>query len=236
MSRLDQSAQELTPELLLRAYSAGIFPMAESRDDAGVFWVDPQVRGVLPLDTFHIPKRLKKTVRSGNFEVRTDTAFIDVLDLCAEKKSDRQETWINLGIRKAVIGLHEMGFAHSIEAWLDGTLVGGLYGIALGGAFFGESMFSRARDASKVALVHLVARLRMGGFTLLDVQFITDHLRQFSAVEIPARLYLERLDAALKVQGVFPLDAGPGAAGDGPSSELSDALEELFLQSSTQTS
>ncbi len=235
MSRRDQSAQELTPELLLRAYSAGIFPMSESRDDPGIFWVDPQARGVLPMDAFHIPRRLKKTVRGDTFDVRTDTAFIEVLDLCAETNTDRRETWINLGIRKAVIGLFDMGYAHSIETWADDTLVGGLYGIALGGAFFGESMFSRATDASKVALVHLVARLKMGGFTLLDVQFITDHLRQFGATEIPARVYLEQLDAALQVQGVFPVDAG-GDADAAPSSELAGALEGLFLQSSTQTS
>jgi len=232
MSRRDQSAQELTPELLLRAYSAGIFPMSESRNDPGIFWVDPQARGVLPMDAFHIPRRLKKTVRSDTFDVRTDTAFLDVLDLCAETNTDRRETWINLGIRKAVIGLFDMGYAHSIETWADNTLVGGLYGVALGGAFFGESMFSRVTDASKVALVHLVARLKMGGFTLLDVQFITDHLRQFGATEIPARIYLEQLDAALQIQGVFPLDAG----GTASSSELAGALEGLFLQSSTQTS
>ncbi len=228
MTRHDPGGQELTPELLLRAYAAGIFPMSESRDDPGVFWVDPQVRGVLPLDEFHVARRLKKTVRGGVFEVRYDTAFADVLDKCAETKKGRHETWINPPIRNAVIGLYDLGFAHSVEAWRDGKLAGGLYGVALGGAFFGESMFSRVRDASKVVLVHLAARLRMGGFRLLDVQFITDHLRQFGAVEIPARTYLEMLDDALKVQGDFYFDAAP--------SDVEAALEELFLQSSTQTS
>ena len=228
MTRHEPKSQELTPELLLRAYAAGIFPMSESRDDPGVFWVDPQVRGVLPMDDFHIPRRLKKTVRSGDFDVRCDTAFAEVLDKCAESKRDRRETWINAAIRNAVIGLHDLGFAHSVETWRDGKLTGGLYGVALGGAFFGESMFSRARDASKVAMVHLVARLKMGGFQLLDVQFITDHLRQFGAQEIPARLYLEQLDDALKVEGRSYFGA---AAPD-----VDAALEELFLQSNTQTS
>lgn len=228
MSRYDPGVHKLTPELQLRAYAAGIFPMAENRNDPGVFWVDPQVRGILPLDDFHIPRRLKKTVRSGGFEVRVDTAFAEVIRLCGGEDKVRPETWINAAIENAVIELFEMGFAHSIETWRDGRLVGGLYGIALGGAFFGESMFSRFRDASKVALVHLMARLRLGGFTLLDVQFITDHLRQFGANEIPARDYLEKLQDAMQVQGAFLTDASP--------SEVSAALEDLFIQSSTQTS
>jgi leucyl/phenylalanyl-tRNA--protein transferase len=228
MSRHDPGAQELTPELLLRAYAAGIFPMSESRDDPGVFWVDPQVRGVIPFDGFHIPRRLKKTVRGGAFEVRFDSAFTEVLDQCAESKRGRGETWINAPIKNAVEGLFELGFAHSVETWRDGKLVGGLYGVALGGAFFGESMFSRFRDASKIALVHLVARLKMGGFVLLDVQFITDHLRQFGAVEIPARVYLEQLDEALKTEAAFYRDVSPSEAGD--------ALEALLRQSNTQTS
>ena len=227
MSRHDPGNHKLTPELMLRAYATGIFPMAESRDDANIFWVDPQVRGVMPLNSFHVPRRLKKTIRGG-FDIRLDTAFADVLRLCGEEGNVRPETWINGTIENAVLGLFEMGFAHSIETWKDGKLVGGLYGIALGGAFFGESMFSRHRDASKVALVHLGGRLRRGGFTLLDVQFLTDHLRQFGAVEVPARTYLKDLNAALKIQGAF-LDA---AAPD----EVSGALEELFRQSSTQTS
>ncbi len=227
MSRHDPGSHKLTPELMLRAYATGIFPMAESRDDPNIFWVDPQVRGVMPLATFHVPRRLKKTVRGG-FDVRLDTAFADVLRLCGQEGKIRPETWINAAIENAVLELFEMGFAHSIEAWKDGELAGGLYGIALGGAFFGESMFSRHRDASKVALVHLVARLRLGGFTLLDVQFLTDHLRQFGAVEVPARTYLEDLNEALKVQGAFLGEAAPD--------EVSGALEELLRQSSTQTS
>ena len=227
MSRHDPKIHKLTPELMLRAYATGIFPMAESRSDPNIFWVDPQVRGVMPLDSFHVPRRLKKTIRGG-FDVRLDTAFADVLRLCGEDENIRPETWINVAIENAVLELFEMGFAHSIETWRDGKLVGGLYGIALGGAFFGESMFSRARDASKVALVHLVARLRLGGFTLLDVQFITDHLRQFGAVEMPARTYLEDLNEALKVQGAFLGETAP--------EEVTGALEELLRQSSTQTS
>lgn len=228
MSRHDPDIQKLTPELLLRGYAAGIFPMAESRDDSGIFWVDPQVRGIMPLDAFHIPRRLKKTVRGNNFEVRLDTAFSEVLRMCGESEKSRPETWINPAIETAVNELFDMGFAHSIETWRDGKLVGGLYGVALGGAFFGESMFSRFRDASKIALVHLVARLRLGGYTLLDVQFITDHLRQFGACEIPARIYLEKLEDAIQVQGAFLGEASP--------EDVSAALEELFLQSSTQTS
>ncbi len=228
MSRHEPSYQELTPELLLRAYAAGIFPMSESRDDRDVFWVDPKVRGIMPLGDFHVPRRLKEIVRKGSFEVRCNNAFADVVDRCAESKRGRRDTWINAPIRNAVIGLHDLGFAHSVETWRDGALVGGLYGVALGGAFFGESMFSRARDSSKVALVHLTARLRMGGFTLLDVQFITDHLRQFGAVEIPARVYLEQLEGALKVKADFYFDADP--------LDVEGGLEELFLQSSTQTS
>lgn len=202
MSRRDQ-AHDLSAELLLRAYAAGIFPMSESRSDPHVFWVDPEVRGILPLDGFHIPRRLKKSVRQGLYEVKCDTAFAEVVDMCAGARQGRAETWINGAIEQAVLQLHRAGIAHSVEAWHQDELVGGLYGIALGGAFFGESMFSTARDASKVALVHLVLRLQLGGFKLLDTQFVTDHLRQFGAEEIPARVYLDRLDEALAYQGVF---------------------------------
>ena len=177
--------------------------MSESRDDPHIFWVDPEVRGVLPLDEFHIPRRLKKSVRRGLYEVKCDTVFTEVVDMCAGARQGRAETWINSAIEQAVVQLHTAGIAHSVEAWHQGELVGGLYGIALGGAFFGDSMFSVARDASKIALVHLMMRLRVGGFKLLDTQFVTDHLRQFGAEEIPARIYLERLDAALAYQGVF---------------------------------
>ena len=194
----------LTPEILLRAYATGIFPMAESRHDPSIFWVDPKVRGVLPLDGFHVSRRLRRTVRRGVFEVRCDGAFEHVVRCCAESTAGRSDTWINDEIIRAYTELHHMGFAHSIECWRDGRLEGGAYGVAIGGAFCGESMFTRATDASKVALVHLVARLRYGGFVLLDVQFVTDHLRHFGAVEIPAREYLRRLDEALKVRAAFP--------------------------------
>jgi len=204
MSRHDPRAHDLTPELLLRAYAAGIFPMAESGDDPGVFWVDPQVRGVIPLNDFHVPRRLKKTVRGGAFEVRFDTAFTEVLELCAKSKRGRHETWINAPIKNAVEGLFELGFAHSVESWQDGELAGGLYGVSLGGAFFGESMFSRRTDASKVALVHLVAQLKAGGFILLDTQFTTEHLERFGAITIPRAMYHLRLADALKIKTGFP--------------------------------
>lgn len=187
----------LTPEVLLRAYSCGVFPMARSRQDPRLYWIDPQERGVLPLEGFHAPRSLLKTIRRGTFEVRVNSDFRGVLAGCAEPTPDRPETWINDEITFLFTQLHELGLAHSVETWHGGRLVGGLYGLALGGAFFGESMFSRATDASKVALVHLVARLRAGGFTLLDTQFVTDHLRRFGAVEIPKATYLERLAAAI---------------------------------------
>lgn len=206
--------QGLTPELLLKAYAAGIFPMSEHRDDPEIFWVDPRERGVLPLYAFHVPKSLRKAVRRGPFTVTCDTAFADVIRACAEPAPDRSSTWINRPIEDAVNELHELGFAHSIETWRGDELVGGLYGVALGGAFFGESMFSTTTDASKVALVHLVARLRLGRFKLLDTQFVTEHLERFGAVEIPAREYLVKLEHALRFQAVFPVavDAGELAA------------------------
>ena len=189
------------PEALLACYARGVFPMAESRDDPRVFIVEPDQRGVIPLDAFHIPSRLRRTVRSEPFEVRVDTAFEAVLDGCAAAQGpERDDTWINGPIRRLYSALHAQGFVHSIECWKDDRLCGGLYGVSLGGAFFGESMFSRERDASKVALVHLVARLRKGGWTLLDAQFLTDHLSQFGAVETPQAAYLRRLAPALKVQ------------------------------------
>ncbi|PIW28228.1 MAG: leucyl/phenylalanyl-tRNA--protein transferase [Rhodospirillales bacterium CG15_BIG_FIL_POST_REV_8_21_14_020_66_15] len=209
MSRRDQDQDSLPAELLLRAYAAGIFPMAESRDDPQVFWVDPKQRGVLPLDSFHVSKSLRKVLRRGDFIVRANSAFERVLDECAAPGPGRKDTWINEPIRHAVIELHHLGFAHSIETWKDGRLAGGLYGVALRGAFFGESMFSRATDASKVALAHLVARLRIGGFRLLDTQFATNHLKTFGCEEIPARDYLTRLEDALEFQARFPLNAAP---------------------------
>ncbi len=203
------------PRDLLACYARGVFPMADAREDMRVFLIDPERRGVIPLDRFHVSKRLARTVRSDVFEVRVDTAFRDVVQACAESKPGRTETWINHPIERLYVGLHDQGFAHSVECWQDGVLVGGLYGVALRGAFFGESMFSRARDASKVALVHLVARLIAGGFRLLDAQFMTEHLAQFGAEEIPRREYLKRLDRALAVDGDFYVigsSAGGGAA------------------------
>ncbi|WP_232464013.1 leucyl/phenylalanyl-tRNA--protein transferase [Brevundimonas diminuta] len=172
--------------------------MAEAHDDPRVFLVEPDQRGVIPLDRFHIPSRLRRTVRGEPFQVRVNTAFAAVLDACAAPAPGREDTWINAPIRRLYIELHQRGFAHSIECWRDETLVGGLYGVTLGGAFFGESMFSRATDASKVALVHLVARLRKGGWRLLDAQFLTDHLSQFGAVETPQEAYLRMLPWALQ--------------------------------------
>ena len=186
------------PDELLNCYATGVFPMGEARDDPRVFLVEPEQRGIIPLNSFHIPTRLRRTVRSEPFVVRTDTAFAAVLDACAHPAPGREDTWINGPIRRLYLALHAMGRAHSVECWKDERLVGGLYGVTLGGAFFGESMFSRERDASKVALVHLVARLRRGGWTLLDAQFLTDHLSQFGAVETPQTVYLERLADALR--------------------------------------
>jgi leucyl/phenylalanyl-tRNA---protein transferase len=214
----------LTPAILLRAYAAGIFPMAESADDPQLFWVDPERRGVLPLERFHLPRRLARTVRNGPFEVRCDENFIAVVEACAEPRPERPKTWINGEIVRLYGSLHRMGYAHSVEAMHEGTVVGGLYGVTLGAAFFGESMFSRMTDASKVALAHLVARLRLGGFELLDTQFMTSHLVQFGGVEISRASYHRRLDQALGGRGYFsgePLDG---------------ASVVSLLQSSTPTS
>ncbi|MBT6608417.1 MAG: leucyl/phenylalanyl-tRNA--protein transferase [Rhodospirillaceae bacterium] len=208
MSRRDD-ALVMTPELMLRAYAAGIFPMAESRETDDVFWVDPKRRGILPLDNFHAGRRLRRTVRKGPYQVTCNTVFSKIVETCAEHTHKRQDTWINPPIEAAVNELHQMGFAHSVECWQDDALVGGLYGISLGAVFFGESMFSRATDASKVALVHLAARLKLGGFRLLDTQFVTDHLAQFGVIEVPARDYLVELENALKFQAVFPTHPSP---------------------------
>ncbi|MBF0129566.1 MAG: leucyl/phenylalanyl-tRNA--protein transferase [Alphaproteobacteria bacterium] len=203
----------LTPEILLRAYAAGCFPMARGRDDPGIEWFSPTLRGVLPLDGFHVPRSLSKVLRRGVFRVRCDTAFADVVRNCAEPAPGREGTWINDEIFRLYVDLHNLGHAHSVESWRDGRLVGGLYGVALGGAFFGESMFSRETDASKVALCHLVAGLKAGGFSLLDTQFITAHLARFGAVEIPRRAYLERLAAALAQRAGFKCGGGESASG-----------------------
>lgn len=212
MSQLDNIVLEITPEVLLKAYACGIFPMAESADDPGLFWIEPERRGVLPLDRFHVPRRLARLVRQDRFEVRVDTAFDETLAGCAAPAAGRERTWINGRIRHLYDGLHTMGHAHSVETWLDGELVGGLYGVRLRGAFFGESMFSTVRDASKVALVHLAARLCLGGFRLLDAQFITDHLTQFGAMEISRRRYQGELEQALATEAAFTTAPLSGAA------------------------
>ncbi|MGJ4889740.1 leucyl/phenylalanyl-tRNA--protein transferase [Bradyrhizobium sp. HKCCYLS3077] len=197
MNSRDSAASEITPEVLLRAYACGIFPMAESADDPSLFWVEPELRGLIPLDGFRVASRLARTVRSDAFTVTVNQAFKAVMDGCAEPQPGREDTWINRRIRELYSGLYAMGHCHSVECWQDGELVGGLYGVSLGRAFFGESMFHRARDASKVALVHLVARLIAGGFELLDTQYVTEHLKTFGAVEIPRRRYTVLLEKAL---------------------------------------
>jgi|SRR5579871_2688854 len=199
---------QITPELLLRAYASGVFPMAERRDDPELFWVSPEKRGVIPLDAFHVPQRLKRTVKSDRFVVTSDVCFTDVMRACAAPAPDRKESWINDEILRLYAILHASRYAHSIECWREGKLVGGLYGVALGSAFFGESMFSQERDASKVALVHLVARLKKGGFTLLDTQFMTAHLKQFGTIEIPRADYLARLKEALAREAYWPEPSG----------------------------
>ena len=197
------TTKKLTPDLLLRGYAAGIFPMSDSSDTQEYFWVNPRVRGILPLDRYHLSKNLKKIVRKELFRVTFNQKFNSVIDLCAEKTQHRSNTWINSPIRNSVQLLHEKGFAHSVECWSGQELVGGLYGISLGSAFFGESMFSRTTDASKFALVYLLAQLHIGKFQLLDTQFKTDHLAQFGVVEISLEDYLSKLERALKYQSHF---------------------------------
>lgn len=211
------------PDDLLECYARGVFPMGDGRDDPRIFLLEPDERGLLPLDTFHVPRRLARTVRQDVFEVRVDTAFAHVLEACAQTGSGREETWINEPIQHLYTELFLRGSAHSVECWQDGKLAGGLYGVSLGGAFFGESMFSRARDASKVALVHLVARLKAGGYTLLDTQFLTGHLEQFGATLISRAEYRRRLAAAIAIEADF-LKFPDGASG------------AQSLQSITQTS
>jgi leucyl/phenylalanyl-tRNA--protein transferase len=213
----------LSPQMLLRAYALGVFPMAESRNDPEIYWIDPELRGVLPLESFHMPRRLKRTIRQRPFEIRCDTDFEGIIKGCAAPAPGRKDTWINSQIYLLNRQLYQMGFAHTVECWRDGALVGGLYGISIGGAFFGESMFSNERDASKVALVHLVIRLKKAGFLLLDTQFVTPHLQRFGAVEISRPDYRQRLARAIAAPVRFQ-----GA--------VSDAEAEAFLQSITLSS
>ncbi|HYM30319.1 MAG TPA: leucyl/phenylalanyl-tRNA--protein transferase [Candidatus Cybelea sp.] len=209
----------LTPDLLLGAYAQGLFPMAESRGDPEVFWFDPERRGILPLDGFHLPRRLARTVRQGKFQVAIDRDFTAVMAACAAPSPTRAATWINDTIIAAYGALHRRGYAHSVECWRGERLVGGLYGVSLAGAFFGESMFSRETDASKVALVHLIARLRFGGYVLLDAQFLTTHLARFGAIEIPRHQYHARLTAALATRADFH-----GAPANWPATEVLAAI------------
>ena len=203
MTRPFAPGYRIPPELLLRAYATGVFPMAENADDAEVFWVRPETRGVIPLDNFHIPKSLQKVVRQRRFDISVDQDFAAVIGGCAEERAEREKTWINAPIREAYGRLFERGHCHTVEARREGRLVGGLYGVTLGRAFFGESMFARERDASKVCLVFLVERLRERGFTLLDTQFTTEHLKRFGAIGVPRRKYEKLLQEALAGEAVF---------------------------------
>jgi leucyl/phenylalanyl-tRNA--protein transferase len=203
MANRENTLIEITPEVLLKAYACGIFPMAESAEDPALYWIEPDLRGIIPLEGFHLPARLARTVRGTLFTVWVDRDFDAVIDGCAEAKPDRDRTWINERIRKIYRGLFERGHCHTVEVYDGDALVGGLYGVSLGRAFFGESMFHRARDASKIALVHLIARLRAGGYRLLDTQYLTDHLKTFGAVEVGKRRYHRLLEDALVGEADF---------------------------------
>jgi len=203
MASRESALVDITPEVLLKAYACGIFPMAESAEDPALYWIEPERRGIIPLDRFHVPNRLARTVRSNRFTVAVDRDFDAVLDGCSQPMPGRTRTWINARIRNLYRRLHERGDCHTVEVYEGGALVGGLYGVSLGRAFFGESMFHRARDASNVALVHLVARLKAGRYRLLDTQFVTEHLRTFGAIEVSRPAYHKLLDAALVGEGDF---------------------------------
>jgi leucyl/phenylalanyl-tRNA--protein transferase len=237
----------LTPDLLLSAYAVGMFPMANDHDDPTIHWIEPRRRGVLPLDGFHVPRSLRKAIRRRQEDLRVDTAFEAVIRGCAEATEERPRTWLNEELIGLYLELHRRGHAHSVETWQDGRLVGGLYGVRLGAAFFGESMFSRVRDASKMALVELVCRLRAGGFVLLDTQFTTEHLERFGAVEISRAEYLRQLRRALALPARFPADpypfawggpgggsgtSGPGASGSGASGSGSKGSAQSITHTS----
>ena len=227
---MDKSDRYLiTAQTLLRAYAAGVFPMAETKEAKDLYWVDPDIRGILPLNGMYISKSLRKTLRQQKFDVRSDTNFLGVMEKCAEATEDRPDTWINSDIFRLYTELYHLGCAHSIECWQEGELVGGLYGVSLGTAFFGESMFSRRSNASKVALTHLVARLRLSNFTLLDTQFLTNHLESMGAIEVPRKTYHKLLDIALET----PLCH---FYSDPPAELLFSEIEEMFSQSKTQRS
>ncbi|OUS13637.1 leucyl/phenylalanyl-tRNA--protein transferase [Rhodospirillales bacterium 47_12_T64] len=209
---------EITADLLLKAYTIGVFPMAESHDSLDLHWIDPENRGILPLDKIHISRSLRKTLRKAPFEIRCNTSFSEVLENCSATTAHRPDTWINPLIKKIYTQLFERGFAHTVECWRDGQLVGGLYGVSLGGAFFGESMFSRKSNASKIALIHLAARLKKGKYSLLDTQFTTQHLSQFGTIEIDREIYKQCLFEAMQAPARFPL-------------ELTNAELEDFIES-----
>ncbi len=203
MAARDKPLLEITPQVLLKAYACGIFPMAESADDPQLYWIEPQARGILPLDRIAVPRRLQRTIRQQPYEIRVDTEFDGVIAGCAASRPGRRTTWINERIRKLYRELHRLGYCHTVEVWSEGRLVGGLYGVALGGAFFGESMYSEMRDASKIALVYLCARLIHGGFVMLDTQFVTDHLRQFGTIEVDRAEFHGQLERAIRSEGDF---------------------------------
>jgi leucyl/phenylalanyl-tRNA--protein transferase len=224
MTSIDDVMIEITPQVLLKAYACGIFPMAESAEDNALYWIEPERRGILPLDQVHVPKSLARTIRRGGFDVKVDNDFEGVIEGCAAPRSGRRSTWINGRIRGLYRELFALGHCHTVEVWQDGELIGGLYGVHLGRAFFGESMFSNARDASKIALVYLIARLKFGGFTLLDTQFVTGHLARFGAIEVSRQEFQRLLEGALGTsQGSVgcssaaggAASAGGGAAGSG---------------------
>ena len=215
MTSIDDVMIEITPQVLLKAYACGIFPMAESAEDHALYWIEPERRGILPLDRVHVPRRLARTIRQGNFDVRIDNDFGAVIDGCAAPRAGRRSTWINGRIRSLYAELFALGHCHTVEVWADGQIIGGLYGVHLGRAFFGESMFSRARDASKIALVYLIARLKYGGFELLDTQFLTGHLASFGAIEVGRAEFQRLLEAALYCPGNGNKLSRPGGRGFG---------------------
>jgi leucyl/phenylalanyl-tRNA--protein transferase len=226
----------IDPDELLLAYRMGIFPMAETRDAQDVLWIRPKTRCILPLDNFHVPKRLARTIRSDRFEVRYDTAFEAVIHECASAGPQRDESWINPAIADVFIKLHKRGFVHSVESWDRGELVGGLYGLSIGGAFFGESMFSSRTDASKVALVHLAARLKMGGYRLLDAQFPNPHLEQFGALEISERKFDALLADAVASNSEFYSFGGSAAGSGSPSGPSASSAKGSSSDKSSVTS
>ena len=215
MTSIDDVMIEITPQVLLKAYACGIFPMAESAEDNALYWIEPERRGILPLDCVHVPRRLARTIRQGGFEVRVDNDFDAVIDGCAAPRTGRRSTWINGRIRSLYADLFALGHCHTVEVWEGDELIGGLYGVHLGRAFFGESMFSRARDASKIALIYLVARLKFGGFELLDTQFLTGHLARFGAIEVGRAEFQRLLESALYCPGNGKGNVDGGAAGFG---------------------